>query len=323
MTRSFTIVERKKRVIALGFFDGVHLGHGALLSLCAQRAEELGAVPAAFTFDTHPSALILHSPVPLLSTPADRAGLMARYYGIREVIVAHYDERMMKTPWREFVTDYLIRDHGAVHVVAGHDFHFGYKGEGNPQRLKELCRELGIGCDIVPKVERDGVTISSTYIRTLVAQGEMELAVDFLGHPYTLTDTVRHGKRLGSALGFPTVNLHFPAGVLVPAYGVYATRVWVLPDDPNHGPYIPGEGPYPAVTNVGVRPTVADGDQVTVESFLLDFSGDLYGRTVRVEFYRHLRPERKFDTLEALRAAVMENARETREFFAAQPPREE
>lgn len=293
-----------KRVIALGFFDGVHIGHGALLSLCAQRAKELGAIPAAFTFDTHPSALILHAPVPLLSTPADRAGLMRRCYGIRDVIIGHYDERMMKTPWREFITDYLVGEHGAVHLVAGHDFHFGYKGEGNPQRLRELCSALGIGCDIVPKVEEEGITVSSTYIRTLVAQGEMDRAVHFLGHPHVLTGVVRHGKRLGSTLGFPTVNLAIPAGVLSPAFGVYAARV-VLES---------GES-FPAVTNVGIRPTIEDGSSLTVESWLLDFDGDLYGREVRVELYTHLRSEEKFATLEALRAQVMVDAQRARAFF--------
>ncbi len=305
-----------KRVIALGFFDGVHLGHGALLSLCVKRARELGATPSAFTFDVHPSSFITGSPTPLLTTPSERAGLMDRYYGIKNVIVGHYGRQMMKTPWREFVTDLLVGRHQAVHLVAGHDYHFGYKGEGNPQRLMELCKELGVGCDIVPKVEREGITVSSTYIRTLVAQGEMDQAVRFLGHPYTLTDTVRHGKRLGSALGFPTVNLHFPAGVLVPAHGVYAAKVWVLPEYPDHHERTPGEGPYMAVTNVGVRPTVDDGDAVNVESFLLDFSGDLYGRTIRVEFCRYLRPEQKFDTLEELRAEVMRNAQQTRDFFS-------
>ncbi|MDD5938562.1 MAG: riboflavin biosynthesis protein RibF [Clostridiales bacterium] len=294
----------RKLVIALGFFDGVHTGHGALLSLCRQRAEELGAVPAAFTFDVHPSSLILGSPVPLLSTPSERADLMRRYYGIQDVIVAHYDQRMMKTPWRDFVTEFLVRDNGAVHLVAGHDFHFGYKGEGNPQRLQALCAELGIGCDIVPKVERDGITVSSTYIRNLVAQGEMAQAVRFLGHPYTLTDTVRHGKKLGSSLGFPTVNLRFAPGMLIPAHGVYVTRVI----------FENGES-RPAVTNIGVRPTLDDGDAITVEGFILHFEGDLYGQTVRMEFYDYLRPERKFDTLEELRAEVMKNARQTDEYF--------
>lgn len=314
----------KKRVIALGFFDGVHLGHGALLRLCTERARELGAVPAAFTFDVHPSSLILRAPVPLLTTPTDRAGLMERLYGIREVIVAHYDDHMMRTPWRKFVTDYLVRDHGAVHLVVGHDFHFGYKGEGNPQRLQALCAELGIGCDVVSKVELDGITVSSTYIRSLVAQGEMARAVRFLGHPYVLTQTVAHGKKLGSALGFPTVNLHLPQGLLVPAHGVYAAKVWLLPSCPDglESPSLPrltGEGPYLAVTNVGVRPTVDSGDTVNVEGYILDFDGDLYGRSVRMEFYDFLRPERRFDSLSGLHDEVMRNAQETRDFFAAPP----
>ncbi len=296
----------EKRVIALGFFDGVHRGHGALLSLCAQRSSQLGAVPAAFTFDLHPSALIPgKEPVPLLTTPADRSGLMERLYGIREVIVAHYDGRMMKTPWREFVTDYLVRDHGAVHLVVGHDFHFGYKGEGDPQKLRELCAELGIGCDVVPKVEIDGITVSSTHIRSLISQGDMEGALRFLGHPHILTHTVKHGKKLGSTLGFPTVNLTFAPGLLVPAYGVYACKAVFENGDSRM-----------AVTNVGIRPTVQDGDKVTVEGFLLDFDGDLYGQTVRMEFYRYLRAEKKFDSLEALRSEVMRNAQQTREYFA-------
>lgn len=297
----------RRRVIALGFFDGVHKGHEALLSLCVRRAGELGVIPAAFTLDAHPSALLKRAPVLLLSTPADRAGLMRRC-GIRDVIVGRYDERMMKTPWREFVVDYLVREQCAVHLVAGHDFRFGYQGEGNPRRLLSLCAELGIGCDIVPRVEEDGVTVSSTYIRDLIARGEMERAVRFLGHPHVLTGVVRHGKRLGSALGFPTANLSVPDQVLPPAFGVYAARVV----SENSGSRI-------AVTNVGVRPTVDDGGDVTVESWLLDFKGDLYGQEIRVEFYARLRPEEKFDTLEELRNQVMTDAQRVRRYFAKHP----
>lgn len=292
-----------KRVIALGFFDGVHKGHGALLRRVAERARALTAIPSAFTFDTHPESLILNRATPLLSTTADRADLMRRLYGIQDVIVAHYDREMMKTPWEAFITDYLVRDCSAVHVVAGHDFHFGYRGEGNPERLKLKCRELGLGCDIIHPVLQDGITVSSTYIRTLVAQGEMERARAFLGHPHTLSETVAHGKKLGSALGFPTVNLRIPAGVVVPALGVYATRIWV------------DGAPHMAVTNVGSRPTVDDGDALTVEGFLLDFEGDLYDKTVRVEFYKFLRPEEKFPSLDALRAEIMRNVDQTRTYF--------
>ena len=299
-------MEQTKRVIALGFFDGVHLGHGALLRRVSQVAAQRWAIPAAVTFDTHPTNLILKTPMPLLTSPADRADLMRRYYGIREVIVAHFDRRMMQMPWREFVTDFLVAEHGAVHLVAGHDFHFGYRGEGTPERLRQICGELGLGCDIIPKVERDHITISSTYIRTLIAQGEMELANQFLGHPHTLTDTVAHGKKLGSTLGFPTVNLRFQPGVLIPAYGVYATKVYFENGDSRL-----------AVTNIGVRPTVDDGDRVTVEGFILDFNEDLYGQSVRMEFYKRLRGERRFPTLEALKEEVLRNAGQTRDYFKA------
>lgn len=299
-------MQERKRVIALGFFDGVHLGHGALLRRVGEVAGATGLTPAAVTFDTHPDQLVMGSPVPLLSSPADRAALMIENYGIRDVIVAHFDDRMMKMPWEAFITDYLVQEHGAAHLVAGHDFHFGYMGRGNPERLRAKCAELGLGCDIIPKVERDGITVSSTYIRTLICQGEMERAAEFLGHPHRLTDTVGHGKKLGSTLGFPTVNLHFQPGVLVPAYGVYATMV-TLADGTR----------YPAATNVGIRPTVDRDGAVTVEGYLLGgFDGDLYGQTVGMEFYRFLRGERRFANLEELRAEVLHNARQTQDYFA-------
>jgi len=293
-----------KRVIALGFFDGVHLGHGALLQTVRKKAEELGAVPAAFTFDKSPTAVITGQAVPLLSTVDDRILLMRKCYGIQEAVVAPFDA-MQRMDWADFVARYLVGELGVVHVVAGHDFHFGYMGKGNPTRLRAKCAELGVGCDIIQKVEQDGITISSTYIRNLVAQGEMERAVEFLGHPHILTQQVGHGKGIGhSALGFPTVNLRIPDGVIVPAFGVYATQIWV--DGQRRA----------AVTNVGVRPTVKDNDgRITVEGFILDFDGDLYGRQVRMEFHKRLRGERKFPSMEALADEIRHNARQTREFF--------
>ena len=293
-----------KRVIALGFFDGVHKGHGALLRTVAQAADRLGAMPCAFTFDRSPTAAITGQTIPLLSSVEDRVWLMRRYYGIEEVIVAPFDG-MQKMDWQDFVSEYLQKELGCVHVVAGHDFHFGYMGKGNPQRLQEKCRELGMGCDIIQKVEQDGITISSTYIRTLIAQGEMERADQFLGHPHTLTNRVAHGKKIGTTtLGFPTVNLLIPQGVIVPAYGVYAPRVW-----------FDGQCRC-AVTNVGVRPTVEDNDgHVTVEGFILDFDGDLYGHEIRMEFYKYLRPEQKFASMQALADEIRHNAQQTRDYF--------
>ena len=293
-----------KRVIALGFFDGVHIGHSALLRRAAEKAAELGAVPTAFTFDRQPAAAITGTKVPLLTASEDRIWLMQHCCGIRDVVVANF-ESMMRMDWQDFITEYLVRELEVVHIVAGHDFHFGYMGKGNPARLREKCAELGVGCDIIGKIEEDGITISSTYIRTLVAQGEMERAMRFLGHPHILSDRVAHGQRLGSKLGFPTVNLRVPERVIVPAYGVYATKV-----------YFQNQCRM-AVTNVGVRPTVEHSDgRVTVEGFILDFDGNLYGETVRMEFYKRLRGEQKFSSLQELAQEVARNAQQTRDYFA-------
>jgi len=246
--------------------------------------------------------------IPLLSSVDDRIWLMQHHYGIKDVIVAPF-EGMMKMPWEDFITQYLVGELGAVHVVAGHDFHFGHMGKGNPQRLQAKCAELGIGCDIIGKVEEDGITISSTYIRTLIAQGNMERAKQFLGHPHILTDQVAHGKKIGgSTIGFPTVNLHFPSRVIVPAFGVYATRVWFDGQCRN------------AVTNVGVRPTITDNDgRVTVEGFILDFDGDLYGRQIRMEFHKFLRGEQRFPSIQALADEIRRNAQQTRDYFQSLP----
>lgn len=293
-----------KKVIALGFFDGVHLGHGALLERTVAVAKERGAVPAAYTFDTHPAALIAHETVPLLTTPEDRVALMRERYGIEEVIVAPFDQAMMTMPWERFVTDCLVERRHACHLVAGHDYRFGYQGEGTAEKLRDLCARLGLGCDIIPPVTLEGQRVSSSLVRSLVERGELERACRFLGHPYRLSGPVVHGKGLGGKLGFPTVNVTPDSRVLLPAYGVYAARA-VLPE---------GQTCLAAV-NIGVRPTVEGGGAVSVEGFLLDFDGTLYGEELTLELYHRLRPERKFGSLEELRWAVMENARETRAYF--------
>ena len=313
-------MENQRRVIALGFFDGVHLGHGALLRRVAEAAGAEHAVPCAFTFDQSPAAALTGQAVSLLTGVEDRRWLMEALYGVRELIVAPFS-LLRDMDWRDFVTDYLRQELGVVHAVAGHDFRFGRGGEGTPRRLKDLCGELGIGCDIIPRVEVDGVTVSSTHIRALIAQGELEKAARFLGHPHVLSGTVVHGHELGRRLGTPTANLLIRSGIIAPAFGVYAAKVWILPACPdNHEPpapqHLPGEGPYMAVTNVGVRPTVnRETADVTVEPWILDYQGDLYGKTIRLELYKRLRPERKFDSTDELRAAILQNAEETRAYF--------
>ena len=185
----------EKTVIALGFFDGVHRGHGALLRKTAERARELGAVPAAFTFDRPPKEVVTGQPVYLINSNRDRQGLMERLYGIERVIFAPFDREMMTMPWEAYL-EMLIGTYGAVHFVAGHDHRFGHKNAGNVQLLRQKCAEMGIGCDIIPPVQREGITVSSTYIRTLVEAGDMERAADFLGHRHCLSQTVQQDKDL-------------------------------------------------------------------------------------------------------------------------------
>ena len=295
----------KQRVIALGFFDGVHLGHGALLRRTVEEARRRGCTPAVFTFDRPPKEVVTGIPCPLINSPADRKDLLRRLYGITDVLMVPFDREMMTTPWDRFVTDILVERYHAVHLVAGHDHHFGHKNQGSPELLAEKCAELGLGCDIIPKVELGGITVSSTYIRRLVELGQLERAAEYLGHPHTLTGQVAHGRGIGSTRLFPTANITLPPHVLVPDHGVYITRV-TLPE---------GES-FAAVTNVGTRPTVNNGTDVTVEASLLDYTGDLYGKTLRLEFLRRLRPELRFDSMDALRRQIAADAETARQYFA-------
>ena len=294
----------RERVIALGFFDGVHLGHGALLRRAAEEAKKRGCESAVFTFDRPPKEVITGIPCPLINSPEDRAELVKRLYGIDEMIMVPFDDEMRTTPWDRFVTDILVERYGAVHLVAGHDHHFGHRNQGSPELLKEKCAELGLGCDIIPAVTLNGVTVSSTHIRKLLEEGDVETARAFLGHPHVLTQTVGHGRQLGRTIGIPTANLVAPPHVLLPRRGVYAAKI-TLPDGRAFG----------GVTNVGVRPTVNNGQDVTVEPWILDFDGDLYGQAIRVEFYRRLRDERKFDSLAALKSQIETDAVKTREAY--------
>ena len=282
----------ERTVIALGFFDGVHIGHGALLRKTVERARELNATSAAFTFDRAPKEFVTGVAVPLLTGVDERRALIRELYGIARTIVAPFDNAMMTMPWRSFL-ELLVSRHGAVHLVAGHDYRFGYKNEGTPDILRAWCAEHGLGCDIIPKVEFHGVTVSSTHIRTLVEAGDMAGAAAFLGHPYTVIGTVKHGKHLGTEELFPTVNLMPEPWRVLPRFGVYAVRV-ILDDGTV----------YPGVTNVGIRPTIVDDNRVTIETNLIDFDGDLYGKELKIEFLRYLRGEKKFSSMAELHAQI-------------------
>ena len=288
-----------KRVFALGFFDGVHLGHQALLAECCALAKALDVQAAAITFLSHPQSLFLKEPPLLISTDRDRE-LLLRRYGVGPSYKFPVTKEVMSTRWEVFLDQ--LREFGAVGFVCGDDFHFGFKGEGNSEKLKIYCADRGIPCVILPEQSLDGIRISSTYIRRQLETGDMATAVRFLGHPYTLTGQVVRGQQIGRTLGVPTANILLPEGIVVPKFGVYACRCLV------DGQW------YPAVTNIGTRPTVS-GTGITVEPWILDFSGDLYGKAITLEFHRFLRPERKFPDLDALRQQIRMDAADTRTYI--------
>ena len=291
-------------VLALGFFDGVHRGHAALLRQAVLVSEREGIPSAVMTFDTHPDTLVRGEPVELINSAPDRAWLIRHYFHIDRVEFFRFTEDTMRTPWRTFL-DTIRSELGAVHFVVGYDFRFGWRGEGTAALLRNYCRENALGCDIIDPVVLDGITVSSTYIRGLLKAGNMREAERFMGHPHILSDMVRHGRALGRKLGAPTVNMRFAPGVLIPRYGVYAAKAHLR------------EGVFSAVTNIGVRPTVSSDNTVSVESHLLDYSGNLYGRPVLLEFVEHIRDEIAFSSVDELSAQISADTERARSILEA------
>lgn len=304
-------------IIALGFFDGVHLGHGELLRRIAALAAETGWRSLALTFDRSPG-----KDGRLLTTVPDRVRLIQSLYGIQAVEVLPFTEEFMHLPWEAFL-ELLVRDYGAAHLVCGWDYRFGYLGAGDAGTLRDWCAAHGLGCDVIAPRVIDGVTVSSTYLKTLIEAGEMETAARFYGHPHSISGVVQPGRHLGRTLGFPTANLIPAPELVLPRDGVYAVKA-TLGEPGGQARLVPTadqghKGRFPlccmGVCNVGTRPTVG-GHWRTVETWLDGFEGDLYGKKLTVDFYCRLRNEQKFDSLEALRKEIFRNQEQARAYFA-------
>lgn len=293
---------QKKTIYALGFFDGVHLGHQALLTACRHLADSCDCDAGVITFTTHPDSLVTGESPCLLNTTQDKGRLLCGYK-IPTVYELPFNEKLMHTHWSVFL-EALVAG-GAAGFVCGSDFRFGSGGLGTAKKLEAFCKKRNLPYAIVPQQIIDGIRVSSTYIRELIEAGEMEKANAFLGHPHILSGEVVHGRGLGHTIGIPTANLHIPEGIICPKHGVYACKAIV---DGNV---------YLAVTNVGTRPTV-EGTHITVEPWLLDFAGDIYGKQLQLQFYKFLRPERKFNSLAELQGEIQKNGEETRKFFKNQ-----
>lgn len=239
----------------------------------------------------------------MITSRRDREYLMKSLYGMDEVLFIHFSRAMMEMPWQDFVKDCLLGDLDVCHVVCGRDFRFGHRGTGTAELLEDYCCEHGIGCDVIEEICIGDVPVHSTLIREMLQRGELEEAARHLGHAHCLSGPVISGKRLGRTIGIPTANIAVPHGVLALPNGVYATKVCF--DGQTHL----------AVTNVGCCPTVSDGAPLVVEPWILDFSGDLYGKEIRIFFHKKLRDEKKFPSLSELQAEIHRNAQQTREYF--------
>lgn len=290
------------RVMALGFFDGIHIGHAALMRETVSVASSLDARPAVLTFDLHPDTLVRHVHVPLINSPEDRRYLLKNLFSIDEVDYIHFDKTAMEMPWETFL-DEIIRAYSVRHFVVGEDFCFGYRGAGNAEKMKSYCEERGIGTSVIPQISLNGIVVSSTYIRSLLEAGNVAEAAVFLGHPQIISGAVQTGFRIGRTMSFPTVNLLPGENVMLPKNGVYAS-VTVLP----------GGERKASVTNIGNRPTF-HGESTVVETHILDYSGNLYGEKIVVELLEYLRGEQAFESAEALSAQIAADVAMTKEYF--------
>ncbi len=296
-----TAVELPDRplAVALGNFDGAHRGHKQLLLETRSIASGIAdCLPAVWTF----TSLAKHTATPALTTTEEKLRQFAEA-GIRYAVLEEFECVRALSP-ASFAGEYLSDRLRCAAVVCGFNFRFGKDGAGDADMLRSLLSKKGIPLSVVQPVLWEGEAISSTRIRSAVAAGDMEKAADLLGRPFALSMPVLHGNRIGHTIGLPTVNQDFPKGHIIPCHGIYACTCTV------------GEKRYMACANVGTRPTVSDSDRVNCETHILDFDGDLYGETVRVEFCRRLRGEEKFSSVSALKEAIEQDVRETRAYFA-------
>ena len=286
--------------VALGYFDGIHVGHQTVIGGAVSWAKAHGAAAALFTFKLPGASKIKGR---RLFSIEDKRRIVAGL-GVEHYLVPAFADIQAMTP-EQFVYG-LVADCQARAFFCGENFTFGAKAAGDPALLRELCAPLGVEVHVMPMARYEGKPVSSTRIRAALEGGDIPAANAMLGAPYAIRFPVRHGAGLGRTLGVPTINQIYPEGYQLPRYGIYITRTW-----------IDGRA-YPSATGLGTRPTVnTDESKVTCETFIPGFSGDLYGADPVVEFFVYLSPSKKFAALDELRDCIQDAARRAQEYFAA------
>jgi len=289
-------------VTAIGNFDGVHLGHRAILQAAIDRARAAGGTAFALTFDPLPAKLLVPSRAPrLILAPNDKLDLL-RQSGIDGVIVINFTLDLSLLSPRDFVRDYLIRKIGVREVVVGRSVSFGHNRAGTAAVMTALGRELGFETDVVGPVKIAGIEVSSTKVRTAITHGDMHGAARLLGRYHFIAGPVVRGRERGRTIGFPTANIASETEC-IPPDGVYATRV-ILDD-----------GVYPSITNVGMRPTFAESERA-IEAHIFDFTRDIYGTRIKLELIERIRTELKFADADALKAQIALDLGKAREILS-------
>lgn len=307
----YNILPRQKGgVVTIGNFDGVHLGHKALIDMVKERAKSLHVHSTVITFEPQPMEYFARPKIPLFRK-GDGVARLTRWRekfcalagtGIDQVLVLRFNRKLAELRAEEFIKKVLVDDLAIEHIIVGDDFRFGRKREGDFQFLEQAGERYGFTVEKMPSVLIDGERVSSTRIREALDKGELKEAEHLLGRPYTMMGRVAHGDKLGRKLGFPTANIYLHRQV-TPVQGIYVVRM--------HG--IDKEA-LPGVANVGIRPTIG-GTRVLLEVFLFDFDRDIYGQHVTVEFCKKLRDEEHYASLELLTAAIATDVKNARLYF--------
>lgn len=306
--------DRGRCVVTIGVFDGVHRGHRRLIRRAVEEGARRGLPAVLVTFDPHPLRIIRPEKAPVqLTTPEQRAEL-AEEFGIEALYVIRFTEEMSRHTPHEFARELLADGLRADAVVVGGNFTFGHRAAGTVETLAELGAEMGFDAIEVPLLAEDGHTVSSTYIRGRLAEGDVAGAAEALARPHRIVGTIVRGAgRGGAELGYPTANLESPPRNAIPADGVYAGWFTVLDDGEIDGSMEPGRA-YPAAISVGTNPTF-DGEIRTVEAFVLDEQADLYGRVGAIDLVERLRGMERFDGIDDLLVAMDRDVRRTREIL--------
>ncbi len=298
---STQITNQKECVVVLGNFDGIHIGHQKLLEKAREEAKYKKIEVVVFSFYPPPTWVLSDKKKKLITSREEKVKLM-KEYGVNTFIEYPFDIEFSKITPSDFVRDILVKKLKAKSIVIGRNYHFGKRREGDSEYLKNIGKDNAMDVSVVDTVKIENRVVSSSVIRDLIAEGNIELVSKMLGRNYSVEGTVMHGKKLGRTIGFPTANLSTDNNRVYPPNGVYATSINLE------------DKTYLGITNIGINPTVLGKNKV-IETNIFDFNGDIYDKNIEISFYKYIRSEKKFQSLDELKNQISEDSYQVRRFF--------